>query len=228
MKNNIQIVSVVRNFDVYHETVKENPFVNDYQLHYYDNSTENIGIPTRYNDFILNHMGHNSWLIFCHQDFAILEDPWPKLKQLNDNFIYGPIGARRKYGIFFRNFKIHSTRKMIVGQINQASKKNDFYKNGKFLKRPKTVDTVDCCCVMVRASLIRRCNLRFDENLAFHLYSEEFSLHAKHNYGIKTKAVQFDCKHLSSYYDPPPDFYESLEYVKKKYGGRTFFGTCND
>lgn len=228
MKGNIQIISVVLNFDIYDETVRKNPFMKKYNLHYYDNRKENMGIPSRFNDFIRNHMERDSWLIFCHQDFGFLEDPSPKLKNLSKDFIYGPIGASRRHGIFFGSFNIFFTKKTIVGQINQAGKNNDFYKSGKFLNKPRVVDTVDCCCMIVHDSLIRKYDLRFDERLTFHLYSEDFSLNAKYYHKIKTKAVQFYCKHLRPCYDAPQEFYESMEYVKSKYRGKTFLGTCND
>jgi hypothetical protein len=170
-------------------------------------------------------MKEDEWLIFSHQDFGFLEDPYAKLQTLDDNCIYGPIGAARKKGVFIRNSRILFERKKLYGQINQARNDEKYYQNGIYLKRPKLVDTIDCCCMIVHTSLIKKYDLQFDESLAYHLYSEDFSLHARYAYGIKTKALQIECKHLSLG-NATRDFYDSLAYLKSKYKGKRFVGTC--
>lgn len=226
MNRGIQVVSVVRDFGVYEETTRNNPFIRRYRLHPYDNNRDNSGIPARYNDFIRTRMDRDAWLIFCHQDFGFLEDPWPKLKELPTRFIYGPIGTVRRYGIFFRNRRVLFSRKVLLGRIHQAGDDRASFGSGRYLAKPKTVDTVDCCCLIVHGSLIARHGLAFDENLDFHLYSEDFSLNARYGHGIRTKAVQFECRHLSPCYDVAADFHESLAYLRSKYKGRRFSGTC--
>jgi hypothetical protein len=93
------------------------------------------------------------------------------------------------------------------------------------LRKPKLVDTVDCCCMIVHTSLIKKYDLQFDERLMYHLYVEDFSLNARYAYGVKTKALQIECMHLSLG-NATRDFYDSLAYLKSKYKGKRFVGTC--
>ncbi len=170
-------------------------------------------------------MKDDNWLIFCHQDFGFLEDPYVKLQTLDRNCIYGPIGAARKKGLFIRNSRILFERKMIYGQIDQACNDEKYYKNGIYLNKPRHVDTIDCCCMIVHASLIKKYNLSFDEKFKYHLYVEDFTLNAQYSFGIKTKALQITSKHLSIG-RLTDDFYESLAYLKLKYKDKIFVGTC--
>jgi hypothetical protein len=191
----------------------------------YDNTKENIGISKRYNDFLNGSSHDDTWFIFCHQDFGFMEDPYSRIKDLDKNFIYGPIGAVRKKGVFFRKSKIRFEKKVLLGQINQANNDYRFYKNGIYITKPRVVETIDCCCIIVHSSLIKKYNLRFDEHLTFHLYAEDLSLCALFNHGIKTKAIQIECRH-SSLGIASRDFYDSLEYLKSKYKDKEFVGTC--
>lgn len=222
----IQIICVVNNFAIFNKAFKDNTSLSHASIRVYDNAKENIVIPRRYNDFIKNYMNEESWLIFCHQDFVFLEDPYAVLQTLNQNYIYGPIGAARKRGIFIRNSKIKFEKKILLGQINQVRSDNTLSKDGIYLTRPRPVDTVDCCCVIVHASLVRKYNLQFDERFSFHLYAEDFSLNARYTHGIETKALQIKCRHLSIGNSVNKDFQDLLAYLKSKYKGKQFVGTC--
>ena len=225
MTGNIQIISVVNNHRVFTTTIKENPFMARYPVHVYDNTRENIGIPGRYNHFIDHAMADDAWLVFCHQDFGFLEDPSGRLGDLDTGVIYGPIGARRERGIYIRHGRIAFEKKALLGQIYQARNDDKFFPHGIRLSKPRLVDTVDCCCLIVHASLVRRFSLRFDEQLDFHLYAEDFSLNARFRHGVATKAVQMEAKHLS-FGDTSKGFSGSLAYLRSKYPGRHFVGTC--
>jgi len=224
MPSPVHIICVVNKFEVCNSVIRDYPYMSGLPIDIYDNTKENIGVSKRYNDFI-NGFSHDAWLIFCHQDFGFLEDAYDKIKDLDKNFIYGPIGAVRRWGFFIRNSKIRLKKKILLGQINQANNGHRFYKNGIYIKKPRLVETIDCCCIIVHSSLIKRYNLRFDEHFEFHLYAEDLSLGALYKHGIKTKAVQIECRHLSLG-NASRDFYESLEYLKSKYKGREFVGTC--
>jgi len=225
MNEVLQIICVVSDFAVYESVIGSNPFMNRLPIRVYDNTTRNVGIPQRYNDFIDHHMHNDAWLVFCHQDFGFLEDPSLKISALDRNCIYGPIGASRKRGLYFRHGRLTFSRKVLLGQIQQARSDNDFFPHGIPLVRPRVVETVDCCCLIVHTSLIKRHGLRFDERLDFHLYSEDFSLNAYYTYGIRTMAVQMEARHLS-FGNTSRDFHVSLEYLRGKYEGRSFVGTC--
>lgn len=223
--SNIHIVCVVNKFDIYNSVIRDNVYMSDFPIEIYDNAKENVGVARRYNDFIDRFLYQDSWLIFCHQDFALLEDLYKKIENLDKKFIYGPIGARRKNGFFVRNSRITFSKKILLGQINQAKNDYRFYKNGIRIKKPQVVETIDCCCIIVHSSLVKRFDLRFDEHFQFHLYAEDFSLNALYNHGIKTKAVQLECMHLSLG-NTSPDFFDSLNYLRSKYKGKEFVGTC--
>ena len=48
----LKIVSVVNNFDIYNKCIKNNEFINKYDLIPFDNTSENLGIPKLYNSFM--------------------------------------------------------------------------------------------------------------------------------------------------------------------------------
>ncbi|OGI03034.1 MAG: hypothetical protein A2104_01820 [Candidatus Melainabacteria bacterium GWF2_32_7] len=228
LSNKIQVVSIVNNFDTYNTVIRNNKNINHYSLTIFDNTSKNIGISTRYNSFI-NSLQPNddSWIIFCHQDFGFMEDPLSKLCTLDKNFICGAVGAKLKRGLFVRNSKLFTYKRFFIGEIHQGDNSSDFRKNGKKLKKPERVETLDCCCIIVHSSLITRFNLRFDENLKFHMYAEDFCIYARKNFGIDTKVVQFECFHLGAG-TPNDEYHESVEYVKRKYGLKKIISTCCD
>ena len=201
------IVTVVNKFDVYQETIGNNPFMNRFPVHVYDNRSENISVPKRYNDFIDNHMPEDDWIVFCHQDFGLLEDIDPLLHKLDRNVVYGPIGAAptrqfvaiiaiSRYGIERSRIGFYQ-RSKLLGQITQKTSAKT-RKMGQYLRGTAPVDTLDCCCLIVHSSLIREHALRFDEHLDWHLYAEDLSLYAKRRHQVLSRAVQIKCVHLSA------------------------------
>lgn len=238
MKNNLQIVSVVKDKEIFLSFISNNSFMNQYPVYAYDNRYCNMAISYRYNHFIRHFMGNNNWIVFCDQDFSFLEDPIKKLDKLDKNCIYGPIGATLKVkplsivlklGLFkIRSFAMELNKEKLIywGNIFQGQDSDNNYQPlGKYLEQPKIVDTIDCCCIIVHSSLINKYNLRFDEKLKWHLFAEEFSLNARYKHNIKIKAVQLSCKHMS----PGQlniQFIESLKYLKEKYKSKKFGGTC--
>lgn len=123
----------------------------------------------------------------------------------------------------------HLSRKLL-GQIDQGENNFEFRKSGIFVNKPKTVYTVDCCCVIAHSSLLAKYNLRFDENLSWHMYAEEFCINAKRAHGILAKVIQLDAFHTSTgnLENLDASFYESVEYVKKKHSIRYIHSTCID
>ena len=221
------IVSVVNNFELYEHCIKENNFLANCRLKFYDNTKENIGIAERYNDFIETNITPDSddcWVIFCHQDFGFEEDPDLKLATLSPDCIYGPVGINIRLCFSLWPPKIFR-RKVTEGRFKQGRNNTDFEVIGNYLPAPKKVLACDCCCLIVHSSLIKRCNLRFDPQCKFHLYAEDFEISARRKYGIPVKAVQFACCHqgIGNYSDP--QFFETLEYLKKKHGLRKLYST---
>ncbi len=226
----IKIVSVVSNLDMYKKCIQDNTSMNKHELTFCDNTKENIGIPKRYNDFIKKNVnGDSFWIIFCHQDFGFDKDPQKILSKLDKNFIYGPIGViPQKQFLSIRRFhpKFNVIKTRMLGQIRQfKKKKQDFFLSGEFIDQPVTVETLDCCCLIVHSSLVKKYNLRFDENLDWHLYVEDFSMTARIKHNILTKAVQFECFHIGQG-DINQDFNKSWKYMLKKHGLQRIISTC--
>lgn len=155
----------------------------------------------------------------------------------SNKFGYYPSLKFEIKGLFSKDYKFLTVEKhesqpglfkrKLLGQISQGQGDSDFEKLGKLIKSPKSVESLDCCCLIVHSSLIRKHNLKFDENLSWHMYVEDFCMGAKKNYGIKTKAVQFDCFHLGKG-NLNEDFYSAAKYVKDKYNLKRLKTTCLD
>lgn len=259
---NIEIACVSNNLETFNQVVASNPYMNNYPITMFDNSTENIGISKRYNCYIEENVTPDSdfWVIFCHQDFGFNEDPDKIIKKLNKKNIYGPIGVRNFYslkkwikgaisqklgyypsvkinlkGLFSKEIKFldiqqHEKqtgiiKRKLLGQISQGQNNSDFDKLGKKIKFPKEVSSLDCCCLIVHSSLIAEYNLRFDENLDWHMYAEDFCINALISHKIKSKAVQFDCYHfgIGNLND---DFYRCANYVKEKHSLKYLKTSC--
>ena len=224
----IKIVSVVSNFDVYKTSIQDNKAMNIHQLISYDNREENIGIPKRYNHFI-DENKDDCWIIFCHQDFGFNKNPQEILNKLDKNFIYGPVGVMPKkqfLSIIRLKPKFNVIKNKLIGQINQFKKETQkFKKKGCMVASSTVVETLDCCCLIIHSSLLKKHNLKFDEQLSWHLYSEEFSINAKNKHNVLSKVVQFDCFHIGQG-DINEDFDTSWDYVLKKHNLKKVIGTC--
>lgn len=229
-----QIVSVINKFDVYDRCVKHNPFMNKFELYPYDNRENVMGISDSYNDFIENTMGDGNWVIFCHQDYAFQEEIAPFLEKMDKNTIYGTVGVVEgkdfSMHLKMRGWKVRKFRfgfypsTRLTGRYLQGEGK-DAYWSGISIKRPTKVESVDCCCLMVHSSLIRKHNLRFDSKMNWHLYSEDFSMNARTNHKISTKVIQIKNQHIG-HGTLNEDFYNTLDYFKSKYPGKTISTTC--
>ena len=209
MSVNIQIVTVVNDFAQYDRYVKNNPFYKNCDLISFDNTKENISIPVRYNNFIDNRMLPDTWVIFCHQDFSMKEDVGLKLKDLDKGCIYGAVGIKdcRWREVAFRVTGPNAFRfekrgffeRIQYGRILQGvdDDESKAILMGEKVTRPYEVDTVDSCCLILHASLIRKHALRFDARFDFNLFAADLSIMARKRYDVRTKILQLDCFHLS-------------------------------
>ena len=231
---NITIVTAVTNKKQYQHFVFKNRYLQNCMLRFYDNSQENLPIPTRYNHFIENELSENTWTIFCHQDFEFLQNPEEILKDLDPNYVYGPIGVETQIHsslhLIFHSWRIkpsfHKKKEYLSvfqGQIHQYGGKKPFLL-GRYLSRPANVDTLDCCCVIVHSSLLKKHNLRFDSTFDFHLYAEDFCLSA-HLKGIKSRAVQIQCAH-HSLGNMNKHFWNKYQDLLRKFPHDFFLTTC--
>lgn len=235
MTEAIQLVCVSHRADIYDKYVGTNPHVDKALVTRYDNSVENVAIPVRYNHFIEHEMG-DGWVVFMHHDLSFDEPLAPKLAGLPRDAIYGVCGAvmtdGRRFVFLGRNGRWRPTVRRgrttdvrVRGQIKCLEKLSPPGFMGEYATDLPVVDTVDCCCVIVHSSLIRKHKLRFSPEFAWHFYSEDFSLNARREHGIATKVLQIECGHYGEG-NLTPEFQQSKWMLVDKYGNRSFASTC--
>ncbi len=216
-EDEIVFVCVSNNEHMYQRCVGASSFMTNHRIIKYDNSKNNVPIPTRYNSAIseLLGSGYQGWIFFIHNDFAIMENILPIVKRLKRDALYGAIGAILDNG-----------KKKIYGEILQGHD-GGLITHGKKINSPTPVDTVDCQCVFFHSEIVRKFPLRFDEAapLDFHQYAEEFCLAAKIQTGLQTYAVPIKCKHLS-WGRIDESFDRAIKYINSKHTTIRWAGTC--
>lgn len=204
MSDALCIVSVVRDFEMYDRLVRNNPNNAGAEFLPFDNNAENKTIPVRYNSFLNSYdYSKEAWFVFCHEDFQFLEPLSGKLPTLDKGVIYGVFGAKlRVPGVGL--------------QIDSNKDGSDMSFRGSPVSKPTTVDTIDCACLIVHSSLVVKYGLRFDENLTYDLYTEDFGIAAQERYGIVTKVLPIRSHHYS-YGNVVQRFHDQLKYLNEKY-----------
>lgn len=199
-------ISVVRDFATYDRLVRNNPNNIGGRFVAFDNNAENLTIPERYNSFIKSYdYSKPDWFVFCHEDFQFLEVLTSKFPMMHENSLYGVFGARlRAPGVGL--------------QIDSNKDGSNMSFRGMPVSRPTSVDTIDCACLIVHSSLVARHGLRFDPNLTYDLYAEDFGIFAREKFGIDTKVLPIRSHHYS-YGCIQPRFHEQLAYLNAKYAG---------
>ena len=187
-----------------------------------DNREKNRPISVVYNEFLNGYdYSQDAWFILMHSDFEFLTFPSDVLSRLDPSVIYGPVGARA----YFNKGKMFVSQK---GSVYEKTDDNTLYQNFVYQHRDMGVDTLDCMCLMVHSSLVRKYGLRFDENTLFDLYAEDFCISANRDHGIPVEAVRFDCAHHSSYAKVKyisQRYLKQLEYINQKYPDSVYGGT---
>lgn len=210
------IISVVRDREMYDKCITQNSFCNSCDKLMLDNRTENLRIPTRYNQALTpSTLSTPRWLVFCHEDFQPLEDVYALVENLNQEVIYGPIGAKllpRKRWLLGGLWTM-----TMVGQIIESNKDGSSKSpTGVAASSGTIVDTLDCSCLIVHSSLFKKHGLSFDENLSFDLYVEDFCTYASFVHNIPAQVVKFNCHHYSKGVFLPR-LLEQKAYLDKKY-----------
>lgn len=201
------VVTVVRDPEMYAQCVGKNENLAGCQLVPLDNQQDNRPVPVCYNAFLDSR--HEGWLVFCHEDWQALEPLLPVLDRLDPEGIYGPIGV-------FLEERPFCDRMMIRGCVRQSDKDGTHPAVIRGLEPEGRVDTLDCQCLIVHASLVSRLQLRFDERLAFDMYAEDFCVDAFVQAGVRTRAIALDCLHRSTGHKSR-SFRQSLRIVRRKY-----------
>ena len=216
-------ISVVRDFDLYNRVIANNPNLGDAQKIAFDNRAENRPIPARYNEFLDGYdYSKPAWFVFCHEDFEPLESLEPLLEGLSPVSVYGTIGCKP---FWLLGLGVHvNLGIMMECRWDGAGSPWVCGKSWGCKWRPR-VDTVDCCCLIVHSSLVEKFHLRFDENLSFNLYVEDFCAMARVKHGVRCRVLPFRSLHHSG--SPTTGrLYRHLPYLAKKYPRNCFCGTC--
>jgi len=202
---------------MYAKFFKNNDRLRFYDLIGIDNRKLNRGLPVIYNEIIERHINEDCWLCFVHEDFEIKSD-LSILAKLDQGCVYGT------FGVNFENQKA-----VIAYGRHICSNKDgsDPVEVGMEIHDPVKVQTLDCQCIMVHTSLLAKYPaLRFDENLIFDLYAEDFSINALERYGITVKVVPLRFQHYS-HGNLTERYYEGLRYLASKYSDVAVAGSCS-
>ncbi|MBO7244652.1 MAG: hypothetical protein J6V53_05175 [Alphaproteobacteria bacterium] len=206
----MQIISVVRDFEMYHRLVKENKFYpKEATFIAFDNNKENITIPKRYNSFLDSYdYSKEDWFVFCHEDWELKEDFSLLLQEADKNSLYGPIGTA---------FNWNGVTKRALGQIENSHRDGSgLMIVGNYCPSLTDVGTFDCQCLIVHSSLVQKHHLRFDEKLTWDLYVEDFCINARENFAVSSKILNFKCQHYS-FGNVQDRFYQQYAYLQEKY-----------
>jgi hypothetical protein len=219
----MQIISVVRDFNMYNQLIKDNPFYPiDTNFICFNNNDENLTIPIRYNSFLESYdYSNEDWFIFCHEDWELKEDLEKRLNKLDKNSLYGVIGTSLNWN-GYSNY--------IYGEIENSNKDGSgLIKLGIYKDNFMEVGTFDCQCIIMHSSLIKKYNLRFDENLTWDLYVEDFCIFARENHNIPSKILQLKCQHYS-FGNIAERFHTQYAYLQKKYKNakNAYTSTCSN
>ena len=206
----VELVCVSRDPEMYSRCIAENPYAANCSKRVFDNSVENLPITVRYNSCLDSLLaGSDCWIVLCHEDWMPLCDLPARLSGLDKGFLYGPIGAVLEPGRLMDYM-------FVRGRVFQSRKDGSSPGpiQGEVVEGP--VDTFDCQCLIFHSSLLEGRRLRFDENLGFDMYVEDFCAQARERFGIESRTIDLPCRHLS-YGSTRGSFRESLSYMKKKY-----------
>lgn len=201
------IISVVRDFGMYDRLVRNNPFNQGATFYPVDNREKSEGVSVCYNQF-LNQFDYSKedWFVFCHEDWEIQEDWLSKIKNLDPASIYGPVGTL-----------VWGQKRMVLGRISNSHKDGTGLRTvGLPCKTGTEVGTFDCQCLIIHSSSIHKWGLRFDENLPFDLYAEEFCINAFEHYRLRSRIVLLQCQHYS-FGSIHPRFFDGANYLRMKY-----------
>ena len=204
----VWVISVVRDWEMYKRCVADNPFLQGCARVPYDNSRENLSVSVRYNRF-LQEGAAEGWIVFCHEDWEVLEPLAEAVSRLDPEKIYGVIGVSLEEGRW-RDLLV------IKGAVQQCGKDGGDPKEIRGRDASGRVDTVDCQCLIVHSSLVARLGLRFDERFAFDMYAEDFCVAAFEQADVVTEVFPLACRHHSGGHTSR-GFRPALRLVRAKY-----------
>ena len=219
------VVSPVIDFIMYNKLIYANQLLKNERITLAPQNNKKSGktISVCYNDF-LNGFDYSSpaWLVFCHEDFEFLEDPLPLLSKCDRRDIIGVFG-----GVMVKNLRGDLIR-TYVGKIYDCAKDGSGKRQlGSDFPDRAEVETLDCQMMAVHSDTVRAYGLRFDENLDFDGYVEDFCLQAR-LHGLKSRVIRLRCRHWSilGSVQERPSYLKMEAYLNAKYTGQLFAGLC--
>lgn len=218
----VVIVSVARDFAMYERCVRGNPNCAGCELVPIDNRERNEGIGVGYNRFIESRPAdEDTWYVFCHEDFELKESLPERLATLGRDSLWGPIGVATevKFGLYHKW--------TLRGSLEECKKDGSGRRSiGTAVPAGTPVETFDCQCVIIHSSLVQRHHLRFDENLTFDLYAEDFCIAAKERFGIASRILPLKACHWSGG-SVQPRYYKQEAYLNDKWRDCCYTGTSS-
>ncbi|MDT8364614.1 MAG: hypothetical protein RQ714_08240 [Nitrosomonas sp.] len=173
-------------------------------------------MPTIYNEVIKNHINGDYWLFFVHEDFEIKCDLFI-INNLDPEIVYGTFGINFEHDVPVGYGKHICSRKDGSGPLDVGNVVLDTVK----------VQTLDCQSILIHTSLLANHTLlRFDENLTFDLYAEDFSINAQERHGIEVKIFPLRFQHYS-YGKVTERYHAGLRYLAEKYPSVGVAGSCS-
>ena len=213
------LISVFIDKRLYDNCITNNIYIKEslsLSVHGIDNTIQNQAISKRYNQFLDSYnYSIPQWFIFCHSDFEFCENIEPLLDTLDKESIYGPIGAilcSQSNGSFVREYRGQTYERRRDGS-------NLRHQLSQIIHTGALVDSLDCQCMIIHSSLINKYELRFDENLDFDLYVEDFCISALEKYRIKSRIIKVQCCHWNQAdsMEGRSNYFIALDYCNKKY-----------
>ncbi|MBL1265321.1 hypothetical protein [Candidatus Methylomicrobium oryzae] len=212
----IKLVTVFINPEMYERFFTSNINLNCYELIGIDNRQFNHGLPVIYNNIIEKNIHDNCWLFFVHEDFEI-KCGLAVVGRLDQTSVYGTFGINLEndapvpYGRHLCSNKDGSHAVEVGNEVTNTAK----------------VQTLDCQSILIHTSLLATYpGLRFDEKLTFDLYAEDFCISAQKNFGIEIKVFPLQFQHYS-HGKLTERYYKGIDYLAKKYPTIAVPGSCS-
>jgi len=213
--HDIKLVTVFITPEMYSRFFTSNANVNYYDLVGIDNRQLNRGLPIIYNEVIENHINADCWLFFVHEDFEIKCD-LAIVDSLDRRSVYGTFGVNLEHDVPVGYGKHICSKKDGSGPLDV----------GNEILGAVNVQTLDCQSILIHTSLLaNHAFLRFDENLSFDLYAEDFSINAQ-EHGIDVKVFPLKFRHYS-YGKVTERYHAGLRYLAGKYPSVAVAGGCS-
>ena len=222
MEDGIVYITVVRDFSMYSRCLQENANMYGARRVVFDNREKNEPITVLYNRFLDSYdYTMPAWFVFCHEDFSPDERIEDVMSGLPKDSLWGPIGAvtEIRWGVFCRWRGVGGVT--ILGKDGMAPASV-----GECVPNGFIAETLDYCCLVVHSSLIKENRMRFDENLSFDLYVEDFCISANEKHSIPTRIVNFCCRHFSKA-SPGPRYRKQHKYLNRKWRGVSYSSPCS-